>query len=132
MRKLKPRAKEFLKKHTEMLLAGRMHEAWGYPKGPDFTGDWGGDLSNTQYAILGLKSAARCGVKIDEDAWLRILRIVLNAQEKKGPKVRLIVNQTPDKHGHTSVATRVAQVRGWRYRWPRPRSQDCPWLLTAS
>ncbi len=35
---------------------------WGYP-----TGD--GDNSNTQYAVLGLRAAARVGVKIPQKAW---------------------------------------------------------------
>jgi hypothetical protein len=38
---------------------------WGYP-----TGD--GDNSNTQYAVLGLRSAARVGMHIPEKTWRRV------------------------------------------------------------
>ncbi len=118
VRKIPEKEKKFLKRHVDMLLKGRQHEAWGYPKDPNFAGDWGGDLSNTQYALLGLKSASRCGVKVEEDVWFRLLRIILTAQEREGRKIRLIGSKTPSRGGHVSVETRVAQVRGWRYRWP--------------
>jgi hypothetical protein len=112
-RKLSKEHREFMQWHANMLLEGRQHDAWGYPKNPDGQGDWGGDLSNTQYALLGLKSAARCKIKIEEGDWLRILRIVLNAQERQGKRVRLIVDKKDDY-----LDTRWAETRGWRYRWP--------------
>ncbi len=115
-RKLTREEKAFVARHVRMLLEGRQHDAWGYPKDPNGQGDWGGDLSNTQYAVLAFKSAARCGVRIEEEDWLRILRIVLNAQEKKGPRVRLVVGR--GKGPRSSLETRLAEARGWRYRWP--------------
>ena len=118
VRKVTPEHKAFLEAQVKMLLAGRQLDAWGYPKGPDFTSEWGGDLSNLQYALLGFKSASRCGVTVEEDAWFKVLRILLNAQEKEGPKVRLVVSKTVDRNGSSSVETKVAQARGWRYRWP--------------
>jgi hypothetical protein len=75
-------------------------------------------MSNTQYAVLGLKSASRGGVKIDEKEWMRILRVVLHAQEMKGKKVRLVVGRPKSKKGTATVATRAAEARGWRYHWP--------------
>ena len=117
VRKLTKPEKQWMQRHVDMLLAGRQHEAWGYPKGPDGAGDWGGDLSNTQYALLGLKSASRCGIKVDEKDWMRVLRIVLGAQERKGPRVKLIVSRTEGGR-HASVETRTVEARGWRYRWP--------------
>ncbi|MCU0724276.1 MAG: hypothetical protein MUE73_00580 [Planctomycetes bacterium] len=118
VRKVTPQRKAFLEWHVKMLLGGRQHDAWGYPAGPDSTSDWGGDLSNLQYALLGLKSASRCGIEIEDDAWFKVLKILLTAQEKEGPKVRLIVSKSVDKHGYETAETRPAEVRGWRYRWP--------------
>jgi len=41
------------------------HGMWGYPTG-------NGDNSNTQYAVLGLRSAARAGVKVPARTWRRV------------------------------------------------------------
>ena len=55
------------------------HPVWRYPQG-------GYDLSNTQYALLGLSAANRCGVGTGK-VWLKALRYILGAQEKDGPAV---------------------------------------------
>ncbi|MHC4958304.1 MAG: NPCBM/NEW2 domain-containing protein [Planctomycetota bacterium] len=52
---------------------------WRYPHG-------GYDLSNTQYALLGLSAANRCGVATSR-VWLPALKFLLGAQEKDGPRV---------------------------------------------
>jgi hypothetical protein len=48
---------------------------WSYPERQP-------DLSNTQYAALGLRAAAQHGVKIPADAWTRLGDEVLTHQEK--------------------------------------------------
>ncbi|NJN14772.1 MAG: hypothetical protein HC813_03975 [Planctomycetes bacterium] len=58
-----------------------LHPVWRYPHG-------GYDLSCTQYALLGLTSAMRCGVD-DRKVWLPALRYLLGAQEREGPKVEV-------------------------------------------
>ena len=56
-----------------------LHPVWRYPAG-------GYDMSNTQYALLGLSAANRCGVATRK-AWLPALRVILGALEKEGPAV---------------------------------------------
>jgi len=48
-----------------------------------------GDLSNTQFAILGLRSAVRCGLKPQKDTWTSIINALIKAQSPNGPKVSL-------------------------------------------
>jgi hypothetical protein len=45
------------------------------------------DLSNSQYAVLGLLAAHRCGVPVEDSVWLAALRYFLQAQERDGPAV---------------------------------------------
>ena len=46
--------------------------------------NYDGDNSNTQYAILGLHSASRTGIKISPDIWRLILQTTFDRQENSG------------------------------------------------
>ena len=48
---------------------------YSYPQG-------GADLSNGQYAALGLRAAAKCGVRIDAPVWMKLGDETLTHQEK--------------------------------------------------
>lgn len=50
---------------------------WGYPDG-------GPDLSNTQYAILGLQAAVRRGAKVPPNVWLDVLDWIERQQADSG------------------------------------------------
>jgi hypothetical protein len=77
---------------------------------------WGGyDNSNTQYALLGLKCAARCGVVIDRSVWKRSLEHLLETQEASGPDVPRFVPSSSNDKGRTSAAAVVDHARGWTY-----------------
>jgi hypothetical protein len=65
------------------LVKTRHKPMWGYPAGG---GEW--DHSNTQYALLGLGSAARLGVKPKAKDLYQVLDQMLKGQEKTGPKVK--------------------------------------------
>ncbi len=69
------------------------------------------DHSNTQYALLGLKSASRCGVKLDSSVYAKALRHLVGAQERSGPEVRRAV---PRVEGET-FAQESDRARGWGY-----------------
>ncbi|MHC4600487.1 MAG: hypothetical protein ACYS47_15945 [Planctomycetota bacterium] len=91
-------------------------DAWSYPR------DRSGDHSNTQYAILGLRSAHRCGVKVSRDqwekTWMDVIDHFLSVQEKKGPKVRQWKIIEDKKYGYVSykpVTSVPAEARGWTY-----------------
>jgi hypothetical protein len=80
--------------------------AWRYPGG-------GFDLSNTQYAVLGLLAANRCGARVPIDAWLETLRFLLDWQEKDGPPVSFRANEV--RGDYRIEWTERARARGFPY-----------------
>jgi hypothetical protein len=115
----------WLQRAVDWLLARQRKDGtWGYPamawptqaQYEDYY-----DHSNTQYALLGLKSAARCGAKIPSKVWRHIAEHWIEAQKPSaGPKVEL-------KIAWTSATDRGVEVRAeeqispgaWGY-WVRP------------
>jgi hypothetical protein len=88
-------------------------DCWRYP-GPAEVGDH----SNTQYAILGLRSARKCGIDSPPDLWALILEHFLENQEKDGPKVARVRMLEDSKHGYVSYKTLTDvpdTARGWCY-----------------
>jgi hypothetical protein len=57
---------------------------WGYPEGEEMY-----DHSNSQYALLGLKSAARMGVRVPDSVWRKAAVHWLSTQRLGGKKVPL-------------------------------------------
>jgi hypothetical protein len=112
-------ALKFLLDHqgaAALLLPGVENPRGGQAKGEP--GAWrypgsGFDLSNTQYAILGLLAANRCGLKVPVDAWMDSLRFLLEWQEKDGPPVEFRANEV---RGEYRVEwTERARARGFTY-----------------
>jgi hypothetical protein len=74
------------------------------------------DHSNLQYALLGLKAAARCGIAIDPAVWRRTLQHLLAAQEASGPEaVRVAGPPRGPKTDAGTSAPVVDHARGWCY-----------------
>ena len=69
-------------KDMAMFLVNTQEESggFGYPKPRE-------DLSNTQYALLGLRAARECGGKVPRRTFKRVMERMLELQEKEGPKV---------------------------------------------
>jgi hypothetical protein len=83
---------------------------WRYPQFPP------GDLSNAQYALLGLRAARDCGASVPLEVFLKTLRFTLENQEKDGPKVRRIVKGS-GKPGESDYAVDSGdRARGWGYQ----------------
>jgi hypothetical protein len=84
------------------------------------------DHSNTQFAALGLKAAARLGVDVREEVWSRLLRHMLAVQEAEGPEVpRVEVPAAPTPaitpgagDGKTVAPPAKDRARGWGYMCP--------------
>jgi integrase len=78
-----------------------------------------GDRSNTQFAVLGLGAAARCGVATDASIWRKVLEEFISSQQKKGEKKMPRVEMHEDrKRGYVTYRTvsRVLdEARGWAY-----------------
>lgn len=109
----------WMQEMTDWLLkAEKADGGWEYSLKP-----FHADLSNTQYALLGLKAAARCQMKIPVEVWSRNLRYVLDSQAKTGPVVYLpepskekkatggsVIVSRPKKNSGAGL-----RARGWGY-----------------
>lgn len=90
----------------ELNLANAM---WSYPS----TDANARDFSNTQYGVLGVYSASRCGFAPDLAVVRRVQESYLRVQQKKGPRTDLAIVEG-DAAGKT-VARFAAEARGWPY-----------------
>jgi hypothetical protein len=81
---------------------------WRYPEG-------GTDLSNTQYAALGLWSAHRMGVELDKGVVRRMLEATLGRQQPEGLRVPFIQDPKAHKARGERRSSTTIRARGWRY-----------------
>lgn len=75
---------ERMKELTDALIEIGLDGEWGYPltHGPEWVPRVGRpDLSNTQYAVLGLRAAHHAGVSVPRKLWDRIFERALDYQE---------------------------------------------------
>ncbi len=85
---LEPRYRPRMELVVANLIEWQHQGHWSYPEQPNddgFTG-WKGmpanpDLSNTQYAVLGLRAAAHAGVAIPDKLWNEVIESALRLQE---------------------------------------------------
>lgn len=96
----------WMKECVDFLVRHQSGGTWRYPEG-------GYDLSNTQYALLGLKAADRCGLKVPLDVWRDALTALLARQEPDGAEVELRGNEV--KGGYRVEWREKAKARGFRY-----------------
>jgi len=83
---------------------------WRYPIAPP------GDLSNTQYALLGLRAARDCGAVVPSTCFMKAIDGTLAAQEQDGPKIKRIIKGS-GKPGETDYAVEGGdRARGWPYQ----------------
>lgn len=109
--RMNPVDRAWMEKAVAFLLENQHGGAWRYPSA-------GNDLSNTQYALLGLWAASRCGAKIPQDVWFQSLEHLLALQERTGPETLL---RTTEAHGeYRIVVSEKARARGFRYRPEEP------------
>jgi hypothetical protein len=88
-------------------------------------GEGGGDISNGQYAVLGLKSASRCGLKVDADVWETVLNYYLTYQQPSGPTTTLLRFKNFERDGTPKFYAEKSEARGWQYRFGHPpRPED--------
>jgi len=84
-----------------------------------------GDISNGQYAVLGLKSAARCGLKVDAEVWKTVLDYYLSYQQPSGPSTTYLRFKNFEKDWTPKFYAEKAEARGWQYRFGQPgRPED--------
>jgi hypothetical protein len=153
-RELRPRERAWMRRAVEVLLATAVVDApgagdaggrvtgtaalwrWGYPHvtdgepRPDPARGW--DNSNTQYAVLGLESAVRCGVAVPRATWIGIAEHFLATQAPGGPErrdLRLAPHARRPPPGADAASSRSVapeppcRERGWCYgvmHWVEP------------
>ncbi len=88
------------------------------------------DMSNTQYALLGLWACARCGVEIPVKDLASIADALLASQAKSGPAVKRTFDPAPgdDRSGHRYSVT--DRARGFAYS--RPTGPNIATYMTGS
>jgi len=119
--KISPEHRKWMEEAAKWLLAGEADGYWAYPRAAhNAVQDW----SNTQYAILGLLAAQRCGIAVDDQPLVAAVNRILQSQERKGPTVKLtIVDDLTPGAGTTAEAN--APATGWAYR-DRPEQHGGP------
>jgi len=75
------------------------------------------DISNGQFAILGLKAASRCGIKVPVNIWEEVLEYYLDFQAKEGPKTKYREFKSFDRNGAPEFRVYAARERGWSYHF---------------
>jgi hypothetical protein len=128
VRNLDEAERKWMEKGAEFLVStAKAPGRWNYPSssGARFIPP-PPDLSNSQYAVLGLLAAHRGGVPVEEGVWLGVLRAFAQAQEKDGPPVAgwfPSARQQREAEAGTSAATPPqAKARGFPYRNGEPPS----------
>jgi hypothetical protein len=112
--------KKWIVELTDMIVKWQVATGgWRYP-GNDIGSEEGDtDLSNTQYALLALDAAARCGIAVPAKTWSQAAEHVLKEQEAEGlPAPVLLEDDTwaagdPEEKRFREVGK--AQLRGWTY-----------------
>ncbi|MCZ6689625.1 MAG: hypothetical protein O7H41_08490 [Planctomycetota bacterium] len=122
---------EWMQERTERLISIALRETggwgWGYNRGESRV-----DLSNTQYAGLGLLSAWRCGVQIPDEAWVGLAKGVMRHQTP-GRKIKLFIQRVGEKSRRTISTGRGARLKnlvegGFSYY---PRAKEPKSSMTA-
>ena len=80
-----PDDRERMEVLTALLLDGQLGNGmWSYSCSDRRDGGYGGDLSNTQYAALGLRAAAAVHIKVPVAAWRQLARAVAACEAGSG------------------------------------------------
>ena len=106
--KLPPDIEAWIKDMAMFLINTQETDGgFGYPKPRE-------DMSNTQYALLGLRAARDCGANVPGQVFKRVIDRLLAIQEADGPKVLRTIGGT--KKGEPVYKVDGGdRARGWRY-----------------
>ena len=114
--KLPPDARKMMEEIVSFFEANQVG-IWRYP-GPSNSNE---DLSATQYAVLGLITAHRLGIKVNPNVFRKAMDTILSWQETSGPTVPFwIKNEGWEPGGRYAgsefIKGGTVQARGFRYQ----------------
>lgn len=117
--KLDPQDETWMRDVAQLLESRQTSEGtWSYLP-PVAAGRSAYDHSNTQYALLGLKAAARCGIPVKAATWKKALDHLLDVQDKTGPQARSgppeKAPESAPKAGRETRERTPDRARGWGY-----------------
>ncbi len=113
-------ARKWIVELVEFLVGCQTESGgWRYPGNPIASEEGVTDLSNTQYALLALEAAARCGIPVPVSTWTKAAQHALAEQEEEGVPTSVWLEDETWLPGD-EVAKRFkevgkAQARGWTY-----------------
>lgn len=122
-RALEPRDRDWLQPLIDRLARERYRECWSYGGDAPTTAD----MSNTQYAVLGLKAASRLGLNVDRRLFADVLDYCLDHQQPHAKphsiQVRY-VDLKPAPDGTLHHYARTVEPRGFTYTYGSREEQE--------
>lgn len=121
-KKASPADRRWLQQATKFLIRHQKSNGlWNYPHGGD------DDVSNTQFALLALKSAKRLGLSVPDSVWAKSLKYLLEKQESHGQSVSSFripaaegsikkLKKTKKSKESETVERGQLESRGWGYK----------------
>ena len=108
-------------------------ECWHYPTSLKRSTDH----SNTQYAVLGLRSAHNLGYPAPTQTWIAVFENFMFTQDETGPKVhRVLLDPRRAKDGYVrykTISSITDRARGWGYNGAKPSHKATgPWATSGS
>jgi hypothetical protein len=125
-RRLSDAERLWIQQSLDELVEHRFKGLWSYTKNPGT-----GDVSNTQFALLGMRAAANCGFTVDPKIWAESLDYFVKFQDEDGPDVQFPMLRSSIKPGATIEVVSVgAKQRSWGYSFarggPAPNGKNAP------
>ncbi|MCB9893796.1 MAG: hypothetical protein H6839_05085 [Planctomycetes bacterium] len=123
-RKLSQQDMKEVQRLTDWLIDNRNEPnvMWNYKRDEDSPARY--DFSVTQYALLGLGSAMRCGVVIPTGYIRKLVEFVRSLQAPDGPEFKRVVDYKPGKkkngkkgEDRVTLSTKNVKARGWAYTY---------------
>jgi hypothetical protein len=104
-------ARKWVQDLVDSLVRTRKPDGlWGYPQHDQ-------DLSNSQYAFLGLRAARECGAIVPLEVFETAIKTMLERQEKDGPEMLRTIPATGP--GERPYAIKAGdRARAWTYHMP--------------
>jgi hypothetical protein len=104
----------FMAAARDWLIDSRTPDGWWSYGGHRTKGD--GDLSNTQFAVMGLNAAARCGIKVPRAVWTQVLNHLIKGQAGSGTMLTLpVFRKYRSDSDQPLFNERHVNARSWGY-----------------